>query len=63
MRAKNGEKAARRSRAQALRKDVTPLTTPEPHEAGPGGPEQRPGESDNAYVQRRMRELGRKPRP
>ena len=51
--------AARRKRASRLRKRIEDLRAPA---ADRDGPRQRPGESDLAYVERRMREIDRKAR-
>jgi len=49
--------AARRKRASRLRKRIEDLRAP-----AADRPRQRPGESDLAYVERRMREIDRKAR-
>jgi len=51
--------AARRDRASRLRKRIDDLRAPAPP---PEPAVQQPGESDLAYVERRMREIARKPR-
>jgi len=54
--ASDKDEAARRERAEQLRKRVDELRTP-----ASGGPaDQQPDESDLEYVERRMRELDRK---
>jgi hypothetical protein len=53
------DEAERRERAERLKKQIEELT-----QSGDGrDSNQRPGESDAEYVQRRMREIERKDRP
>ena len=54
------ETEARKRRAEQLRRKIGELKTPPQDPAV--DPEQRPGESDAEYVQRRMREIDRKPK-
>lgn len=51
--------AARKQRAERLRKKISEVTAP-PQPAAPDASAQRPGESDAEYVHRRMRELEKK---
>jgi len=61
---------ARKARAKQLRETVQPLLNPpEPDDTGAARPQEnigdtkmRPGESPNAYVERRSREIARKKR-
>jgi hypothetical protein len=54
------DEAERKRRAEQLRRKIGELKTPPQDPAVE--PEQQPGESDAEYVQRRMREIDRKPR-
>jgi hypothetical protein len=58
-----GEKSddeLRRERAARLRERIDELQSPADD---PGPPEQQPGESDLAYIERRSREIDSKKRP
>ena len=57
------DEAARRDRAARLRKQIEDLRSPAADEATGDNPEQQPGESDLAYVERRKREIDRRKRP
>lgn len=51
-----GDEEGRRERADRLRRRIADLT-----KTNGDDPDRRPGESDAEYVERRMRELERKP--
>jgi len=55
----NDEAAERRERAERLKKQIDELT----RSVDDSSPDQRPGESDAEYVQRRTREIDRKRPP
>jgi hypothetical protein len=55
----NDDAAERRERAERLKRQIDELT----RSVDDRDSDQRPGESDAEYVQRRMRQIARKDRP
>ena len=57
------KKQIQRERAERLRMQIEELKIEGEERAANDSPEQQPGESPKAYVERREREIGKKKRP